>query len=266
MSITPSMTDIPAAAREYARRGWAIFACQPRGKTPATARGVLDATNDTGRINGWWGKVPDCNIGVATGAPSGFFVLDIDGDNGEASLREFESKHGPLPATVEAITGKGRHCYFRIGDHGAIKNSAGQIAPGLDIRGDGGYVLTPPSVHPSGRIYAWSVDSAEELADAPEWLHELIQDNKAAGGPKGKPIEHWHRILTSRVYNGERNATLTSVCGKLCHAGLTDLTLLYDVMLCINTARCEQPLPETEIETIVASVVRSHLRRLHTHA
>ena len=157
------------AALELNAKGWAIFPCQPRGKTPATARGCLDAVaNDPARINTWWGIFPDLNIGVATGAVSGFFVLDIDGDNGEASLRKLEEERGKLTATIEAITGKGRHCYFRMGKHGDVRNSAGQIAPGLDIRGSGGYVLAPPSVHPNGRAYAWSVDSADEFADAPE--------------------------------------------------------------------------------------------------
>ena len=95
-----------AAALELSTKGWAVFPCQPRGKTPASARGCLDAVaNDPHRINTWWGIFPDLNIGVATGEVSGFFVLDIDGDNGEASLRKLEAERGKLPATIEAITG-----------------------------------------------------------------------------------------------------------------------------------------------------------------
>jgi hypothetical protein len=129
------------------------------------------------------------------------------------------------------------------------------------MRGDGGYVLAPPSIHPSGRAYAWSVDCADEFADAPDWLHDLISAN-GKGGQKGKPLEHWHKVLTNKIYNGERNTTLTSVCGKLLHFGVDDLTLLYHAMLCINIVRCEQPLPESEIETIVRSVVQTHLKGL----
>jgi hypothetical protein len=259
-----AVSTLHSAALELNAKGWAIFPCQPRGKTPATARGCLDAVaNDPARINTWWGIFPDLNIGVATGAVSGFFVLDIDGDNGEASLRKLEEERGKLTATIEAITGKGRHCYFRMGKHGDVRNSAGQIAPGLDIRGSGGYVLAPPSVHPNGRAYAWSVDSADEFADAPEWLHDLIRADRAANGTaKGKPLEHWHRVLTNDIHNGERNSTLTSICGKLLHYGVTDLIILNDIMLCVNKARCEQPLGETEVEDIVANVARSHLRRL----
>jgi hypothetical protein len=247
-----------ATARSLAKRGFSVFPCQPRGKEPATAHGCLDATADIERVDGWWGAMPELNIGIATGAPSGFWALDIDGDEGEASLRKLEAEHGALAATIEVITGKGRHCWFRIGEHGAIKNSASEIAPGLDVRGDGGYVVAPPSIHPSGRTYAWSVDCASELADAPDWLHAMVAANKS--GQKGKPVEHWHKVLTSPIHNGERNATLTSVCGKLLHFGVDDLTLLYDVMLCINIARYEGPLPENEIEAIVRSVVQTHFR------
>ena len=194
------------------------------------------------------------DLGIATGAASGFWVLDVDGEDGEASLRKLEAEHGPLPATVEVITGKGRHSYFRIGEHGAIRNSVGEIAPGLDVRGDGGYVLAPPSIHPSGRAYAWSIDTAQEFADAPDWLYALLGNQDKGSTAKGKPLEHWHLLLNTSVRNGERNSTLASLCGKLLHSGLNDLTLLYDVMLCINLARCEEPLPEIEVESLVASV------------
>ena len=257
-SFTPTQHQTAIA---LAARGFAVFPCQPRGKAPATSRGLLDASTDPNRINAWWRAVPDMNIGIATGCVSRFWALDVDGENGETSLRKLEAEHCALPATVEVITGKGRHCYFRIGGHAPIKNSVGQLAEGLDVRGDGGYVLAPPSIHPSGRAYVWSVDSAREFAVAPHWLIDLL-GSKSNNGAKGKPLEHWHRLLTQTLHNGERNSTLASLCGKLLHTGLHDLTLLYDVMLCINVARCEQPLPETEIETIVASVVRTHLKRL----
>jgi hypothetical protein len=254
MSVTPTLLQ---TATVLAQRGFAVFPCQPRGKEPATARGFLDATVDPEQIKAWWGPIPDMNIGIATGAVSGIWVLDVDGDDGEASLRKLEAEHGALPPTIEAITGKGRHVYFRYGT--PIKCSAGQVAPGIDVRGDGGYALTPPSIHPSGRSYAWSVDCAREFADAPDWLLNLVSNGHSA---KGKPLEHWHKVLANPVRNGERNTTLASVCGKLLHFGVEDVVLLYDIILCVNLARCERPLTEDEVKEIVASVVKTHLKKL----
>jgi hypothetical protein len=92
----------------------------------------------------------------------------------------------------------------------------------------------------SGRAYAWSVDSEPDYADAPDWLYELISSN--SGETKtGKPLEHWHAKLTEPIRNGERNTTLASIAGKLIHAGL-DVILTYDLLACVNAARCEQPL------------------------
>jgi hypothetical protein len=252
------MTILHTAALQLAQKGLAVFPCQPRGKEPACDTGLHAATRDAERIDRWWRSIPELNIGIATGAASGIFVLDIDGEDGEGSLFKLESEHRMLPRTVEAITGKGRHCYFRLGEHGSVRNSARQIGAGLDVRGDGGYVIAPPSIHPSGRSYTWSVDAAGEFADAPDWLHTLIGAN--GNGKPGKPLEHWHATLTQPIHNGERNTTLASVAGKLLHAGL-DVILTYDLLMCVNIARCEQPLSASEIEAIVISVGRTHLRK-----
>src|SRR5262249_28460847 len=121
--VEHTMTTLHAAALQLAQKGLAVFPCQPRGKEPACDTGLLAATTDAERIDRWWKSISDLNIGVATGTVSGIFVLDIDGDEGEASLRQVEQQHGALPPTVEAITGKGRHCYFRM--RGSIRNSVG---------------------------------------------------------------------------------------------------------------------------------------------
>jgi Bifunctional DNA primase/polymerase, N-terminal/Primase C terminal 1 (PriCT-1) len=246
------MNSLHTAALELAEKGLAVFPCQPRAKAPACDAGLHAATTDPERINRWWQAFPDLNIGIATGAASRVFVLDIDGDDGEASLRKLEGEHSALPPTVEVITGKGRHCYFQFGKH-KIGNSAGQLGAGLDIRGDGGYVIAPPSVHPSGRSYAWSVDGASDFAAAPDWLIAKIEAPK--NGKVGKALEHWHSVLTEPIRNGERNTTLTSIAGKLVHCGLRDVILIYDLLMCVNIARCEQQLSPDEVETIVISVV-----------
>jgi hypothetical protein len=192
------------------------------------------------------------------------FVIDVDGAEGEATLDKHEQKYGVLPATQEVITGRdgGRHVYYRLGKH-KVGNSAGKLGAGLDVRGNGGHVLLPPSIHPSGRPYRLSVDGADHIGLAPDWLHALLDEEKCR---QGKPLEHWHRVLTEQISNGTRNSTLTSVCGKLLQSGLHDLVLLLDVMRCVNLARCEEPLSEDEVHGIVASVARSHLKRLRGDA
>ena len=244
----------------YAKLGLPIFPCQRHGKEPACSRGLHDATPNLDRIHSWWGQCNDLNIGLVCGEASGLFIIDVDGAEGEATLRKLEDIHGPLPPTREAITGRsgGRHAYFRLGKH-KVRNSTGKLGTGTDVRGTGGYVLLPPSIHPSGRPYSWSVDSADHIASAPDWLHAIIGDERDG---QGKPLEHWHHVLTSRISEGGRNSTLTSMCGKLLHSGLNDVALLLDVMLCINDARCNPPLGYQEVNTIISSVVRSHLRKV----
>jgi hypothetical protein len=260
-----TLSALGKAAIAYTTRGFSIFPCLPRGKAPATRHGCRDATKDLAQVTAWWSENPTFNVAVATGPISQVFVLDVDGPDAEASLRKLEEQYGALPETLESITPRGRHIFFRC-ENGAIRNSASAIAPGLAIRGDGGYVVLPPSIHPSGRPYVWSVDGGDHAAEAPAWLTSLLGGSNSGSRRQAKSPEHWHHTLTNSVSNGARNSTLTSICGKLLHAGLKDLAFLYDVMCCINLARCEEPLSEGEVRTIVASVARTHLKRLRADA
>ena len=189
-----------AAALKLANRGLHVFPCAPRGKIPVTAHGCLDATADAEQIRTWWSKHPDANIGIATGSKSGIWVLDIDGENGEAALRALEKRMQPLPTTVESITGGGgRHLFFKLPDFKdapVIRNSAKQLGAGLDVRGEGGYVVAPPSVHPSGRPYCWSVDTAPGFADPPVWLIALITlpQTGVTNLDERRSPDHWKRI------------------------------------------------------------------------
>jgi Bifunctional DNA primase/polymerase, N-terminal/Primase C terminal 1 (PriCT-1) len=259
-----TLSALGNAAIAYATRDFAIFPCLPRGKVPATHHGCRDATKDLARITAWWCENPDYNVAVATGPLSAVFVLDVDGLDAEAALRKLQDQYSLFPETVESITPRGRHLFFKW-ENGSIRNSAGAVAPGIDIRGDGGYVILPPSIHPSGRPYVWSVDSGDHFAQAPAWLTNLISGSNS-GRHKAKSPEHWHAVITSTIRNGARNSTLASICGKLLHSGLTELAFLYDVMCCINLARCEVPLSESEVHAIVASVARTHLERLRSDA
>lgn len=168
------MADLLRAAQWYARRGLHVHALQPRGKKPATEHGLLDATTDPIAIDALWTD-RRCNVGIATG-PSGLVVVDVDGDAGRESLALLEQEYGPLPATPEVITARGRHIYFARGD-AAIKNSASELAPSIDVRAIGGYVLAPPSVHPTGHVYRWREDRGLHemaLAALPLWMAEAL--------------------------------------------------------------------------------------------
>jgi hypothetical protein len=166
----PDGKPLLTAALEYAQRGWHVFPCRPGSKDPAIARGFYSATTNPETIKQYWSD-PDRNIGIRTGATSGIWILDIDGDNGKANLNGLVAKHGKLPATREVITVDGRHLWFRYTRD--VKSTASKIAPGIDTRGDGGYVLAPPSIHPDGPRYAWANDA--ELAIAPDWLLDALR-------------------------------------------------------------------------------------------
>jgi hypothetical protein len=165
-----------AAALGYAAANLPVFPCAPCAKIPATRNGFHDATTNPETVKRFW-RIADRNIGIPTGPVSGFWILDIDGADGEANLCVLQSKHGPLPPTRQVNTGAGRHLWFAY--TGPIQSSAGRIAAGIDVRGDGAYAIVPPSVHPSGRSYSWSADSPEDMAAAPPWLVELARRRPA---------------------------------------------------------------------------------------
>jgi hypothetical protein len=122
------------------------------GKHPRVAGGFKAATADPEQILAWWRKWSDANIGIATGAVSGIIVLDVDGAEGHAALQKLIAKHGPLPRTPVVKTARGWHLYYGLPPGKVISCSTGG---GLDVRGEGGYVVAPPSVHASEHIYHW---------------------------------------------------------------------------------------------------------------
>jgi len=156
---------------DYAAAGYQVFPLKPRSKEPATRRGLYEASSNTATLRRWFTGAHPYNIAIRTGVPSGVFVLDVDGEQGFSSLAELVERYGYLPPTLTSTTGKGRHFWFKA--RGPISCSVGKVAPGIDIRGDGGYVVAPPSIHPNGAIYRWATD--EPPADAPDWLLHLVR-------------------------------------------------------------------------------------------
>ncbi len=169
--VPPSGPEPVGGATGYGQNGWQVLPlhtvvegvcscgdedCSSPGKHPRTGGGLHDASADPDQIRAWWRSRPDSNIGIRTGAESGLIVLDVDPDHGgDESLAQLEALQGPLPATVQQRTGGGGRHYLFQHPGTPVRNRAG-FRPGLDVRGDGGYIVAPPSRHISGERYEWS--------------------------------------------------------------------------------------------------------------
>lgn len=231
-------------AKKYAGKGWHVFPVT--SKIPTTPHGFKDAVNDPTQIEALFKRYPGDGIALATGKVSGVFVLDVDIKNdagGDDTLRELENKNGELPETVQSKTASGgAHYFFKYPEDG-IGSNASIVGKGLDIRGDGGYVVIPPS---SG--YSWEVSHHIEditFSKPPEWLLEAARRKKRAPD-LSKPEE----FITQ-----DRNNTLTRIAGNLRRNGL-EADALYDVLSRINQKRCAPPLDEQEVRKIAASITK----------
>lgn len=246
MNSQPSV--FTQAALAYAQQfRLPVFPLKPRGKVPLSPNGFKNATIDPHIIGIWGTNWSDANVGIPTGTTSGFDVLDIDPRHGgDESLKELIRSNGPLPETVEALTGGGgRHLLFKHEE--GIRNSAGQL-PGLDIRGDGGYIAAPPSIHENGQKYAWELSSRigeVEMAEWPLWLLEALQ----AG--KGK-TEECALGIEEHIPEGQRNTALASFAGTLRNRGLDKAEMLH-CLQGMNESRCRPPLPDEELRHISTS-------------
>lgn len=254
-------------ALEYAGRGWPVFplhtpktdggcSCDDRkcshiGKHPRTTTGFKEATTAPEQIREWWNLWPDANIGIATG--HGLLVVDFDIDHekgkyGDETLTLLQEEHEELPDTVMALSGGGGlHYYFHCTADDLTINQ--EVLPGMDFRGNGGYVAAPPSLHASGRRYEWEAahDPEDmELAELPVWLYDILKAGK--GGKKNKRFE-----APETITEGGRNGTMFRMASSLRAKGLSEAAIIAAVWE-ENQLRCKPPLSRREIETICGSV------------
>jgi hypothetical protein len=264
MPSVDTQPSLLATALGYAARGWAVFpcyaavhgrctcgnsACTDQGKHPRTENGCRDATTDPAQIRRYWMRWPHANIGIATGKASNLVVLDNDprhgGDEGLALLQQ---QHGVFPLTIEAISGGGGgHLYFTAPADATIPNSVSKLAPGVDVRGEGGYIIAPPSVHRSGNTYEWELlhhPDEVPLAPLPEWVITLAH---AATNGNGAPF-----TLPDTIPEGGRNDTLFRLGCSLRAKGLSE-PAIRAALLAENQERCHPPLSEHEVDVIAAS-------------
>jgi len=260
-----SLVLLLAAAEDYVARGWAVLplhsvkggacTCRERaqcphpGKHPRCRGGVKAASNNLATVRSWWKRWPDANIGIATGAASGFDVLDIDPrHDGDDTLRSWEMEHGELPTTISSLTGGGGSHHFFLHIPSLFRN--GELASGVDVKTTGGYIVAPPSKHISGREYEWEGASHPDEVPAAAWPEWLIDLAKGKAQEKQGSVDQGG---STRIPYRRRNETLVSKGGSLRQLGLETPEIEF-ALRGINERQCEPPLPTSEVSTIAHSV------------
>jgi hypothetical protein len=271
-----SADSLSEAALRYSRHGLPVFPlwpvlpfkygftcacgktirCDSPGKHPSNLarHGLKDATTDEKIIKEWWTCQPTANIAIATGA---VVVVDIDPRHGgNAALAKLEAKHGNFPPTWRVRTGGGGlHLYFSAPPDSTIKNSAGQLGTGIDVRGHGGYVVAPPSTHISGKSYEWA--AGKDLAPVPKWLVTALQRPRTK---VSAPSAEWRDLVRNGVTEGKRNDAAARLAGHLLRR-YVDPHVTLELLMAWNVARCSPPLAPPEITTIVNSIAKLELER-----
>ena len=252
-----------AYAEAYVALGWRIFpvhsvrngrctcanaACERPGKHPRTEHGFKDGTTEPERVRRWGRRWVESNIAVTTGPVSGLIVIDIDN---EIAFEALTRRYGALRCTVEQQTGRGRQLFFRYPDSATVRNKTSVGGgSGVDIRGEGGYAIVPPSQHVNGKVYAWEMSSdptngAQPAELPPAWLELLAE-----------PISP--RTLTTdgeaggALNEGQRNDGLFRLACAMRAKGMSRAAIVA-ALLQENQTRCEPPLQEREVRSIVQS-------------
>lgn len=281
------MTILRDAALRYADDGWAVFPlygivdgrcecgtdCGSPGKHPRISGGVLSASSDSEKVEAWWKRWPNANIGVATGATSGIYVLDIDNkrsvdlgngilvSEGENSIRVKELEIGKLPETRTSQTGSGGlHLIYSYpgttgqtpenGSTASFGNRAG-ILSSVDTRGDGGYIVAPPSLHQSGNRYRWT-DQDQPITNLPGRWVSLI--SSSAPGSKALDLDI-PEGFTIREGEG-RHDWLFRMGSKLRGQHGLGQMALFGALSAYNRAVLQPPLSVSEVEHIVGSCLK----------
>ena len=279
MTTTP-LNDLATAAMHYASSyGWAVFpvhsinegrcscgqeSCSSPGKHPMTGNGLNDATKDQQVIKGWWSQWPQANVGVRTGQVSGIMAVDLDvkddfsSENGITNWYDLEDTHGRTD-TMTAITGGGgQHWIYQLPSDVVVRNDAGtKLAKGIDIRGDGGYIIVAPSVHASGSPYEWEDGLGTKPTLAPEWLIKKVASQQAPQPvipPSTAGFDPWVVEALQGVGESYRNQTAARLVGYFHKQGHPE-DIIYAILTSFADA-CTPPMDVRELRRTVASVCR----------
>ncbi len=234
-------------ALHYAKLGWPVFPLN--GKIPAIprergGRGCHDATLDLTRIAEWWREYPDANVGVGTGRRSGLLVIDVDPRHNSRWLDSLNSLELPPTFTVKTWSG-GAHLYFRFTGDARITIGT-DLLPGIDWRGNGGYVVAAGSIV-DGKQY--EIAKNLPIARAPDALLERILAKR--NRPRPTPDANGHMV----IMNGQRNGTLFSLACLLRRFGL-EYNAIYESLRATNADHCDPALGDDELRQIAGSAMR----------
>lgn len=230
--------------------------CQAKGKHPRIKNWNEEATTDAAKIKAWWEKAPSANIGIPMGEKSGLVALDVDTRHGgEGSLAMLMDEFTLLPDTITATTGGGgKHYIFKYTEELALKNVVG-FRDGLDIRTQGGMIVAAPSIHHSGKQYAWDSGKSPfemQAADMPAWLVEEIRKVGTKLTVKKKAADPAPR---KKISEGGRNNHLTSLAGALRRKGIGEEGIIA-TLRAENRDRLDPPLDDETVVAIAKSITR----------
>jgi len=276
-------------ALQLAKGGFDVFPCIPDTKAPYIKGGFKSATTDIGQIMQWWNQWPNAMIGLTTGKPNGIWALDVDmkkGANGYESLEQLQRQYGPLPLTwTQRTPSGGCHAIFIYPDNlkpgTKIISNAGVVGPGLDVRGDGGYIIVTPSTRPDGMSYQ-TIYGPEYLTYAPDWLLDLASKPAAVkneapqsttnGGLPAKSINASEKRYIEKILHDELEKVKFSVEGQrnntLYRSALTLYQLVADgylddvvirEVLSKTAVEREGGLPFDEVERTITSARQAGL-------
>jgi hypothetical protein len=267
------------SALRYAGLGWPVLPiwwpaaggacacgrtdCSNSGKHPLVRRGLHAATVDAALIQRWWTRWPLANVAIRTGVVSGLLVVDVDGPAGVESLRALSREYGSVRAAWVRSGSGGWHAYLRMPAGVEVRNSVGRVGPGLDVRGEGGSITAPPSLHASGGRYQW-LKPGVEPPPAPDWLVRLALPPELPPAPAfdaGRQLGDGYGAAAIRgeagavaaAPAGTRNDRLNRGAwrlGRLAAAGVVDVGIAREALL---AAAAECGLPHRESAATVRS-------------
>lgn len=232
-------------ALQYAEMGYEVFPCAPGRKIPLTQHGCLEATTDCSQIDAWWQQHPTANIAIAT---HGLVVVDVDGPDNPWLTGDPERQLSLATGAISLTPSGGRHYIFRQPVGRSYRGTAGRLAPRVDTRANGNYILVPPSAI-DDKPYRWCDGLAlsvapDRLSEPPDWLVEAL-DQLATSSPTLAPDAAGGGVA-NQIPSGQRNATLARLAGTMRRVGMAQ-SEISAALNQVNLGRCVPPLSPAEV-------------------